>query len=143
MHKRALYTVSQTLWLALAIGALIGSVACTPMPHQPVIGPDWANYQVTEHRVGCLELQSHCLGVPKVMAPFTMPFVMSGGCATIDFEQKTCAIYSCWATEWYAMEHEREHCKGMDHGGVIQAGWDEHLKSLHAKAAKVREGVKP
>lgn len=123
---KTLYPFLQAMW----IGFAIAMVACTPMPHKYVAGPDWGNYQVSEHSVGCAELQTRCLGIPKVMAPLTMPFVMSGGCATIDFEQKTCAIYTCWATEWYALDHELEHCKGMDHGAVIQAGWDEHLRML-------------
>lgn len=125
---RALYTLAQAAYLALAIGLALA--ACTPMPHKPVVGPDLSAYTVTEHRVGCLELQTRCLGVPKLAAPLIMPFVMSGGCAAIDFAARTCDIYTCWLTSWYALEHEREHCKGMDHGGVIQAAWDQHVKAL-------------
>lgn len=100
--------------------------ACTPMPHKPVIGPDFSQYQVTEHRIGCWEMQQRCLpGVPFPIKPL---LVAPLGCATVDFERKTCDIYTCAISPGFVLTHEREHCRGMDHGGQIQQAWDAYIQ---------------
>ena len=108
-----------TVHLSL-ITALVS--ACTPMPHKPVIGPDIANYTLTEHRVGCWEMTTRCL--PEVPVPFKPLLITPLGCAEIDFEHRTCDIYTCWWTPGFIVEHERLHCLGMDHGGTLQRAWD-------------------
>lgn len=101
--------------------------ACTPMPHQRVIGPAWERYAVTEHVIGCWEMQRRCLpGVPFPIKPL---LVASGGCATVDFERETCDIYTCAASVSFFLEHERLHCRGYDHGDTLQRGWDDYVRS--------------
>lgn len=104
------------------------ATACTPMPHKYVPGPAWEHYRVTEHRVGCREMLAHCLpGVPFPIKPL---LVAPMGCATINFERQTCDIYTCALSPGFVLEHEREHCRGLDHGGQIQRAWDDRLRTL-------------
>lgn len=112
--------------------------ACTPMPHKRVVGPDFNEYKVTEHRIGCVEMTNRCLpGVPFPIKPL---LVAPLGCATVDFERKTCDIYTCALSPGFVLEHEREHCRGMDHGGQIQQAWDTFIADkMRASSAQAKQ----
>jgi hypothetical protein len=105
--------------------------ACTPMPHKKVIGPDMTSYKVTEHEVGCWEMTQRC--APNIPFPIKPLLVMPMGCATVNFDKRTCDIYVCSMSPGFVLKHERQHCEGWDHGGVIQAGWDNYVQALIAK----------
>lgn len=95
--------------------------ACTPMPHKKVVGPDWENYKVTEHKLGCWEMFRYCSPLPFPINPL---LVAPLGCATIDFDRKTCDIYTCAISPGFVLRHERKHCAGWDHNGQLQRAWD-------------------
>lgn len=112
----------------LAIALFVS--ACAPMAHRPVIGPDFSSFRVTENKVGCWDMVNRCMpGVPFPIKPL---IVMPLGCAVVDFEKSTCDIYTCSLSPRFVPAHEHEHCRGMDHNGELQKGWDAYVRQYLA-----------
>ncbi len=58
-------------------------------------------------------------------------------CASISFENKTCNIYLPKRYRQWMLDHEQAHCRGGDHGGVLQAAFDRWKKIAHNSEIKV------
>ena len=93
-------------------------VGCSTIQHVPVQG--WPQLTVIEHKASWPEVISHC---SKYVSPlFWPPFA----CAEVFVESRECHIW--YAFDW-TLEHERDHCAGMDHpGGTEMARIREKFK---------------
>ena len=81
-------------------------VGCSTIQHVPVEG--WPQLKIIEQKVSWPEVIAQC---SKYVSPlFWPPFA----CAEIYVEAKECRI--TYAFDW-TLEHERDHCAGMDHPG--------------------------
>ena len=122
----------KTLLLIAALAAVSG---CATMIDQHVEAPkDWPLLDVRDNVVGAWEIQRKCYKyVPlgwKLMGGF------AGGCAEINFEERTCNIYRAYdaSPEW--MEHEKDHCLGRDHVGdsTLADAWEAYKLSIPGRA---------
>ena len=81
-------------------------IGCSTIQHVPVEG--WPVLKVIENKVSWPEVIAQC---SKYVSPiFWPPFA----CAEIYVEARECRI--TYAFDW-TLEHERDHCAGMDHPG--------------------------
>ncbi len=55
------------------------------------------------------------------------------GCSEINLAKKTCTIFLPTNYESWALEHEREHCKGGDHEGLLQDYYDKWIIYINQK----------
>ncbi len=55
------------------------------------------------------------------------------GCSEINLAKKTCTIFLPTNYESWALEHEKEHCKGGDHEGLLQDYYDKWTIYMNQK----------
>jgi len=96
---------------------------CTAIGHKAPPN-DWPQLQVSIHKVGFWELQTICGGGGLMVLAFQY-----FGCAWIYFNDMTCKVYYAADDEsgQSVIEHELEHCRGMDHMGssMLADGWEQ------------------
>ena len=121
-------TLSSTLSAVLAIG-LSG---CSTMPDEQVEG--FPPLLIIEHKVEASQILRHCHPAMRWWdwALLRMPLA----CARINFERRTCDIYTASDASPDTLIHERRHCQGYDHGKQLGAalrqwrqGASQHMSS--------------
>ena len=82
----------------------------------------WPILSVQYHELGFWEVQSKCWEHIPTMYKLLGGVAMA--CAEVNFDAGTCDIYHLRNPSKTDIEHELSHCRGGDHGGVLQKYFD-------------------
>lgn len=83
-------------------------VACTAIGTQKVMG--WPEMEPVIHEVSGATLH-------KICGPTVRWYEMALGCAYFDFDKRVCNIYVSYNPQQFVLDHEKQHCKGIEHDG--------------------------
>ena len=103
--------------LLLCLALLTG--CATMIDEHQAPPPRWPSLEVRDNIVGIWEIQKRCY--KHVNLGWKLLGGFAGGCAEINFADRTCNIYRAYdaSEEWLA--HEEAHCRGYSHVGETWA----------------------
>jgi hypothetical protein len=107
-------------------GYLLFLTACAPIHHQVKGWPQ--NMKVTVHTIPEEKIFKQCFNPPKTPIDVLL-LQLPLACSWVNLTTNTCDIYVSPTTTKGTLEHEYKHCKGGDHGGILQRYYDNWKKN--------------